>query len=341
MPEDFPSADPPSAQFPTAGLQRLSPGDRVFGRFILIAELGRGAMGVVFSARDEVLGAEVALKFVPDFLRWNPSILAGLRDEVRQARTLSHPHIVRVYELHQDALSAAIAMEYVEGQSLREFRLARPGQILGPEEILPWLGGLADALDYAHREAGLIHRDLKPANILLTQTGAAKLSDFGLARRAADEVSQLSQWQPCGTLPFMSPQQLAGDPPSAADDIYALGATLYECLTGRPPFHSGYLPHQIESRSPDSIAGRRRSLGIKAPPVPRSWETAVAACLAKDPADRPASARALLEALEGRRVLPPPRSAGAPSARPSLRERLVGPPAGLARVVYAKAKAGV
>jgi hypothetical protein len=183
-------------------------------------------------------------------------------------------------------------------------------------DIAPWLPQLGAALDYAHTQARVVHRDLKPSNLMLTETGVLKVADFGVARGLADSVTRVSMMA-AGTLVYMSPQQAMGDEPRPADDVYALGATLYELLTGKPPFHTGDVRTQLFQRKPDSIASRRRAWlsgvgrgngepanggaacgdatngagasGASGGEIPTAWEKTIAACLAKDPAARPAT----------------------------------------------------
>jgi hypothetical protein len=267
-------------------------GEQVFGRFKLVRRLGRGGMGDVWLARDDSLACHVALKFLPDAVRWDPVALAALKEETRRARQLTHPHIVRIHDFLEDDSFAAISMEYVDGPSLAAERLTRPNQTMEPAEIMVWLPQLAAALDYAHHEARLVHRDLKPANVLRTSAGLVKLSDFGVARSLGESMLRVSQLHTTGgTLLYMSPQQYFGEPATASDDIYALGATLYELLTGKPPFHTGNIAAQIERRAPESIAVRRRQFGAPSGSgVSSAWEETIAACLAKKPEDRPATA---------------------------------------------------
>jgi hypothetical protein len=267
----------------------LTAGDRVFQRFTLLRQIGRGGMGVVWLARDDRLEADVALKFLPDPVRWDVSALATLRRETRRSRELTHPHIVRVHDIHEDAGAAAIAMEYLSGGSLHQLRGGRIPPVLNCAEITVWLPGLCAALDHAHAQ-GVVHRDLKPANLLVAADGAVKISDFGIAQPLFETALRVSQWAPSGTLAYMSPQQQFGEPASAADDIYALGATLYELLTGKPPFYTGNLAAQIERRTPDSLAARSQQLDVTGEAIPRAWEEIIAACLAKRPEDRPHTA---------------------------------------------------
>lgn len=243
-------------------------------------------MGVVWRARDEVLGEDVALKFLPDAVRWDPGAYDDLKGETRRARQLTHANIVRIHDFAEDAGSVAISMELVVGATLTALRLAKPDKVFEPADILPWLPQLCAALDYAHTEARVVHRDLKPTNVMLTHDGRLKVADFGVARSMTDSISRVSMMA-AGTLVYMSPQQAMGEDPSPADDIYALGATLYELLTGKPPFHTGDVRTQLFQRMPDSITARRRALGLEAGGIPDVWETTIAACLAKDSKDRP------------------------------------------------------
>ncbi len=284
----------PPDSAPTA--RGLSAGDRVFHRFRLLRQLGRGGMGVVWLARDETLEADVALKFLPDAVRWDVAALAALRRETRRSRELTHPHIVRIHDLHEAEGAAAISMEYMAGGSLHQLRGARNPPVLACAEIAAWLPGLCAALDHAHAQQ-VVHRDLKPANLLVGADGTVKVSDFGIAQPLFETALRISQWAPSGTLAYMSALQQFGEPASAADDIYALGATLYELLTGKPPFYTGNLAAQIERRAPDSLAARRHQLGVAGEEIPREWEKSIAACLAKRPEDRPRTATEVAASL--------------------------------------------
>lgn len=253
-------------------------------------------MGEVWLAADDKLGGEVALKFLADQVRWDPAGLALLKDETNRSRLLSHPHIVRVHDFAEDAAHAAIAMEFLPGGSLHHRRAALTPPVLTVEEIMIWLPGVAAGIDYAHARK-IIHRDLKPGNLLASADGMVKVADFGIAQTMLETSLRISQWQPAGTLAYMGPQQHFGESPRPADDIYALGATLYELLTGKPPFYSGNLAAQIERRVPDRIAVRRKELGLPDATLPDAWERAIAACLAKRAEDRPASAEEFVASL--------------------------------------------
>lgn len=177
----------------TASHRDFCKGQIFFERFRLLEELGRGGMGVVFAAHDEVLGEEVALKFIHSFLVWQPGMLETLKEEVKQARRATHPNIVRVFEVHQTGGAVAISMERIVGPTLSALARHQPDRVLSPEDILSWLPGITGAIDYAHQSAKIVHRDIKPGNFLLHEDGTAKLADFGISRRIADweEVREL------------------------------------------------------------------------------------------------------------------------------------------------------
>ncbi|MES1166665.1 MAG: serine/threonine-protein kinase, partial [Pseudomonadota bacterium] len=270
----------------------LAAGQKVFGRFVLEVLLGRGGMGVVWRANDETLGETVALKFLSEVVARDAVAVDELKAETRRTRRLAHPHIVRVHDFMQDAQHAAVSMELVDGSTLAQLRLTQPGRVFAPETLAPMVAQLCEALDYAHHTAKVVHRDLKPANILVTRDGVAKISDFGIARNLSETHTRLTGTvgQTSGTLLYMSPQQLLGKKTTPADDIYALGATLYELITGKPPFYTGDITHQVLNVTPEGLAAQRIELGLKAGPIPRAWEETIQACLAKDPAQRPSSA---------------------------------------------------
>lgn len=276
-------------------------GMTVFGRYKLERVLGRGGMGVVWLADDLKLERPVALKFLPSLIGLDPAAVKELKTETRRGLELSHPHIVRIYDFVDDEDAAAISMEFVDGKTLSELRMTTETGVFSVEEISKWLLGVCDALDYAHFQRKLIHRDLKPANIMLTSRDAvAKIADFGIARSLSDTMSRLSAAHigTSGTLPYMSPQQAMGERPQPTDDVYSLGATLYELLSGKPPFYRGDLPTQINSKIPPSMQERRQELEIQCKEaVPKLWEDAIAACLHKEPGMRPSCAGVLAEML--------------------------------------------
>ena len=262
-------------------------GTKLFGRFTLQKVLGRGGMGVVWLARDERLDRLVALKLVPESVTFDASAQEDLKRETRKSLLLTHPNIVRIFDFVEDEHAAAISMEYVDGSTLSSLRVKKPNKCFEVEEIAPWVTSLCDALTYAHQSAGLVHRDLKPANLMANGRGELKITDFGIACTLRDSMSYVSVRTSSGTLNYMSPQQLLGEDPSPSDDIYAIGATLYEMLSSKPPFYGGDVASQVREVVAPTIAERRAKFGIKGPPIPKYWEETIAACIAKGAEQRP------------------------------------------------------
>lgn len=282
-----------------ATFREFAPEQRVFGRYTLKKILGRGGMGVVWLARDEELERDVALKFLPDLVVLDKTLISELKRETRRSLELTHKNIVRIYDFVQGENSACISMEYIDGDTLSNLRAEKEQKVFQPDELAAWTSHLCEALDYAHHDARIIHRDLKPANLMVNQKGALKVSDFGIARRLGDSMSQLTMAKgTSGTLVYMSPQQLDGERGTHLDDIYSLGATLYDLLTGKPPFYSGNVDKQVHERTAPSLTERRKEFNLEPALVPPLWEAAVAACLAKDPAQRPQSAGEFAERLQ-------------------------------------------
>jgi serine/threonine protein kinase len=278
-------------------------GQKVFRRYTLVRILGRGGMGVVWLAKDEELDRDVALKFLPDLVVHDLAVLDELKRETRRSLQLTHHNIVRIHDFVQDAESACISMEYVDGPTLSALRVEQPSRVFEPEQLAPWVEQICEALQYAHQHARIVHRDIKPANLMLNGRGDLKVADFGIARSLSDSVSMLTMARGAsGTLAYMSPQQLDGERVSNLDDIYSLGATLYELATSKPPFHSGGIERLIREKTPASLSGKREELGVASNNrIPGQWEQTIAACLAKDPAARPQTA---LEVRDRLRVAP-------------------------------------
>jgi serine/threonine protein kinase/Tfp pilus assembly protein PilF len=296
------SADAPAGACPRCILETTvdaARGQVVFGRYALVKVIGRGGMGIVWLARDEELERDVALKFLPDLMIQDRALLDQLKDEAKRCLELTHPHIVRIHDFVHDERSGCISMEYVEGDTLANLRIEKEQKVFEPHELGGWMAQLCDALEYAHNEANVIHRDLKPANLMVNRRGAIKITDFGIARSLADSATRLTREQDrSGTLVYMSPQQLGGNRGTHVDDIYSLGATVYELLTSKPPFYSGNIDRQICERVAPSITQRRKEFNIEPALVPPLWEETVAACLAKDPSGRPQSAIEVAQRLQ-------------------------------------------
>ncbi len=277
-------------------------GLKVFGRYSLIRQLGRGGMGEVWLGQDEKLdGREVALKRLPDQVQGDQAAINDLKKETMQCLELTHPNIVRIYDWLEDGAAAAISMEYVNGETLTARRLAKGSEVFEVAEIGDWIEQACAGLDYAHGRK-VVHRDLKPANLMIDGEGMLRVLDFGIAGSLTDSMSRLTSGgaMTSGTLVYMSPQQAMGYPSTRTDDVYSLGATIYELLTSKPPFYRGNVQHQIETMEPPSMEQRREELGIEGVgKIPQLWEEVVASCLAKDPEDRPQSAEALWAELSG------------------------------------------
>jgi serine/threonine protein kinase len=280
-------------------LREFASGQKLFNRYRLLKTLGRGGMGIVWLARDEELERDVALKFLPDLIIRDRSVLSDLKRETRRSLELTHKNIVRIYDFVHDQTSGCISMEYVDGDTLSNLRADKPHKIFEADELKDWVSQLCDALDYAHNHARIVHRDLKPANLMVNQRGDLKVADFGIARSLSDSVSKLTMDHgKSGTLVYMSPQQLEGERGTHLDDVYSLGASLYELLTSKPPFYSGNVDRQIREKIPPSMTQRRKELEIESEPIDAAWEEVVRACLAKNPEKRPQSVSDIAKRLE-------------------------------------------
>jgi hypothetical protein len=264
-------------------------GTKLFNRFTLQKVLGRGGMGIVWLARDDRLDRLVALKLVPEAVSFDASAQEDLKRERRKSLMLTHPNIVRIFDFIEDERTAAISMEYVDGATLSSLRVRKPSKCFDIGDISPWVTSLCDALAYAHDSARLIHRDLKPTNLMVNSRMELKITDFGIACSLRESMSSISVSTSSGTLNYMSPQQMLGEDPSASDDIYAVGATLYEMLSSKPPFYGGDVASQVREVIAPTIAQRREKLGITGEPIPKYWEETIAGCLAKNPERRPQS----------------------------------------------------
>jgi serine/threonine protein kinase len=288
--------DQPHHPSPTSG--GLQPGQKAgAGRYTLVRHLGQGGMGVVWLARDERLGEEVALKFLTPEISHDPEALADMRRETLKSRHLSHPNIIRIHDLFEgEGEPPFISMEYIEGKALNALKAEQPQRLFNWEFLQPLVKQLCEALDYAHRQR-IIHRDLKPGNMMLDSQGVLKLADFGIAASASESAARLTR-DPgnSGTPAYMSPQQMEGRAPRAADDLYALGATLYELLTSKPPFYTGNIIQQVKQSEPPTPPQRLADLGLTNT-IPPDVSAMVMACLAKDPEQRPASARAIADCV--------------------------------------------
>ena len=278
---------------------QVGPGSRLGGgRYTLNRLLGRGGMGEVWLAKDEQLEEEVALKKLPPEVSADAMALNDMRREVQKSRGLSHPNIIRIHDLvQQPGEDPLITLEYVDGTDLTAIAATKTNGIFSWGEIKEWPLQLCEALDYAHKEK-IVHRDLKPGNLMITRDGRLKLADFGIAASMADSLSRSSvQGYVSGTALYMSPQQMEGEAPQASDDIYAFGSTVYELLTGKPPFYTGKVEHQVLNVTPKPMDQRLTELGFTNE-IPGYVNQLVMACLAKNPEGRPKDMGAIREWIE-------------------------------------------
>jgi Tol biopolymer transport system component/predicted Ser/Thr protein kinase len=273
-----------------------------YGSYELLASLGAGGMGEVYRARDTRLGREAAIKILPEDLTGDAERRARFEQEARAASALNHPNILTVYDIGTSDGELYIAMEYVDGRTLREMLV---GGVLPIRKLLPIATQIADGLAKAHA-AGIVHRDLKPENIMVNKDGFAKILDFGLAKLALTDTggegsSQLATVAAPGTRPglvlgtvgYMSPEQASGAPVDYRSDQFSLGAILYEMATGRRAFQKKTAVETLSAiirEEPEPIPGAASA------PAPLKW--IVERCLAKDPDERYASTRDLARDLK-------------------------------------------
>lgn len=268
-------------------------------RYEMLAELGRGGMGIVYQVRDRETGEIVALKFLKSEIAADAQILERFKNELRLAHKITHHNVARLYEFHRSGDTVYVSMEYIEGESLRAL-LQREGQ-LDYARGLNIARQLAAGVAEAHRQS-IVHRDLKPENIMLTPAGELKVMDFGISRSYAAGVTATGAI--LGTPAYMAPEQAEGKPTDQHTDIYAMGLILYEMFTGAAAF-SGETPVSVALKQ---VRERPQPPSKLAPGLPKHLEQTILKCLEKDPANRFQSVEEMLRALEGAPVREAPRA---------------------------------
>ena len=258
---------------------RLEAETLVAGRYKLLGRVGSGGMADVWCAEDSMLNRRVALKFLHERFAQDEQFVERFRREASSAAGLQHPNVVGVFDRGTYDGTHYIAMEFVEGASLKD--LIERGLSVG--EAVEIVRQVLAGARYAHSH-GIVHRDLKPQNVLVDAEGRARVTDFGIARAGASEITQTGSV--LGTAQYLSPEQAQGLPVTAASDIYSIGVLLYEALTGQVPF---------EADSPVTVAlkqvsERPRPPSELNPQVSRALDAVVLKALAKDPANRFVSA---------------------------------------------------
>jgi serine/threonine-protein kinase len=251
------------------------------GRYEVVKELGRGAMGVVFLGKDPKINRMVAIKtlqFEPDL---EPEDVKALKErffrEAESAGRLSHPNIVTIYDTGEDQDMCYIAMELLDGRDLKDWTVK--DHLMPMRQLVEYIAQVADALDYAHT-TDIVHRDIKPANIMLLKNGVVKVTDFGIARITTS--SRTATGTVMGTPSYMSPEQLAGKKVDGRSDLFSLGATLYELLTGEKPFTGetiATLMYKIANE-------RHESPRVYKPEIPESLIKVIDKALVKNPDER-------------------------------------------------------
>jgi serine/threonine protein kinase len=264
----------------------LKDGDRFADRYEIRAAIGAGGMGSVYRAFDRELEEDVAIKMLKPALMTDRTLVERFKQEIRLARRISHPNVVRTHDLGEWDGMYYLTMEFVEGITVRDLIDSR-GQ-LGVSAALAIGTQLAAALTVAH-EQGVVHRDVKPQNLLLDASGVLKVMDFGVARLAEGKSTLTEVGLAVGTPAYMSPEQLLAEPLDARSDLYSVGVVLFECLTGSLPF---------EADSPVSLIARMLNEEARAPvdlngDVPPALSSLVLSLLAKQPDDRVRSAEEL------------------------------------------------
>jgi eukaryotic-like serine/threonine-protein kinase len=288
------------------------------GTYLVLERLGCGGMGNVYLCQHPFLHRRIAIKVPFTHLTEDPSIRERFLREAQAASRLDHPNVVRVYDFQSTGNQAYMVLEYIDGSNLRDIVL-RHGP-LAVERVAHYASQAAGGLQHIH-DAGLVHRDIKPGNLLLSRAGKVTIFDLGLIRFVREKVKALTGLQtPVGTADYIAPEQaIDSRQVEARVDIYGLGATCYFLLTGQPPFAEGGVAQKLilhQTQTPQSVRVLR-------PDAPAELAALIDRMLAKDPAQRPGSAAAVIHSLTPwvGTPIPPPPEAEMPRLCPALQRR--------------------
>src|SRR6184192_2382449 len=247
------------------------------GRYRILRKLGTGGMANVYLAEDEVLGRRVAIKILNDRHAGDDQFVERFRREAKNAASLSHPNIVSIYDRGEAEGTYYIAMEYLDGRSLKELIISRGSAPV--RTAIEYTRQILGAIGFAHRH-GIVHRDIKPHNVRVGPEGRLKVTDVGIARSGASQMTEVGSI--IGTAQYLSPEQARGAPVDQRSDVYSVGIVLYEMLTGQVPF-TGDTPLEIAMKHLSEVPVPPSE---KRPDVPEDLDNIVLRALAKDPEDR-------------------------------------------------------
>ncbi len=293
------------------------------GGYVLIEEIGRGSMGMVYRGKQIALGREVAIKVLPHSLAKDGSYVARFIREAQIVAGLNHPNIVQIYDAGQQNRLLYFAMEYIQGPTLAS--LLHLDGMIPPYLAVEYTAQIADALDSAYRERHVIHRDIKPENLMLDRWGKIKVMDFGLARATGHQKITMAKTL-VGSIYYASPEQVWGYELDNRSDIYALGVVLYEMVCGQRPFTGRSLPELTRA----IISGPLRPPGTLNTEISPELERIILTAMARDRAERFEEARLMSQALRALNLQAPDPTSYASNSQPSQplpqQKKVIQPP---------------
>jgi len=268
-------------------------GKKLSNRYLIDEMLGQGGMSAVYKATDPNLKRVVAVKMIHTHLSDNPDFVKRFEEEAASVAQLRHPGIIQVYDFNQDDDMYYMVLEFVPGETIQDHlkRLNESGRRLPTSKVMEYMASVCDAVDYAHQR-GMIHRDIKPANIMLNTQGQVILMDFGIAKIVGGQ-RHTATGAVVGTAMYMSPEQIRGEQPDRRSDIYSLGVTLYEMVSGQPPFQADSAMTLMMMHVNDPVPDPRKLN----PEVPDVLIAIINKALAKNPNDRYQTAAEMASAL--------------------------------------------